>query len=93
VPTSTNNLTSKNIAIKFYPNPMSEYGTIQVKGVEPINYDLYIHNQLGQVVFKKKNIKTSAFNMERNTLEAGLYFYSISINAGKTTYQNKFVVK
>ena len=66
----------------FYPNPMSESGTLDFG---QLNADeLTIMTVDGRIV-RKENVKgMSSFNIEKKDLESGLYFYVLSGENMKT---------
>ena len=67
---------SPNGRVGFYPNPISEFGTLDFGQLDA--EELTIISSDGRVV-RKENVKgMSSFNIEKRDLDSGLYFYRLS---------------
>ena len=67
-------------SIKFYPNPVSNYLTIE--NPSSGNIQLQVINQLGQIVLKQ-NKNTSLTSIDVSNLSKGLYFLNIHSETGE----------
>lgn len=76
-----------------YPNPFSDKTAIAVKSVKPMEVTLKVTNMTGQVMDTQSAFVsgTYKFNVNRDNLSAGVYFYTISANGNSVT--NKMIVK
>ncbi len=82
---SIEDFTVSDPQVKIYPNPFSEYTTIEYKIERKSDVQLTIYNSNGSIVRKLVNETQSTgtyridFNDVQN-LASGLYFYDISLN-------------
>jgi hypothetical protein len=74
------------VAIKLYPNPVSDKLNIQVVNVDEVN-SIQIFNSLGQLVQTIFNSSEAAVDV--NNFQLGVYF--IKIDTQKGIYSSKFV--
>jgi hypothetical protein len=77
-------------AFSIAPNPIHTYATIQA-GNEFINSELIIYNLFGQQV-KTQMIYENSIRIERDGLNAGIYFYRAVNSKGKTA-SGKIVIE
>jgi len=76
VVTSINTTLYPEATINVYPNPFSEQVTFDLKGIIENEIQLFIYNNLGQLV-RQENYKESNFTFARNNLNGGLYYYEL----------------
>lgn len=62
-----------NIQLKIYPNPTSEYLTLELNGIDLKRTTLNISNTLGQIIYSKINLDQKE-KIDLGHLEAGVYF-------------------
>lgn len=62
--------------VKVYPNPMKTSTTFQLER-SLTNANLTVFNSFGQQVFEQSNINGKTFDMNRNNLSAGIYYYEL----------------
>ena len=68
------------INIIAYPNPFSEYTTIQLNDLQSREFSMKLLNCQGQLVKTIDNITTKEVRIERGNLASGLYFFQFSTN-------------
>jgi len=97
------NLSKNNITISNYPNPFNDNTTIEIKSPNDIvlsNAIIKIFNNLGEIVRilpvgdynnAKKSYTVSVLNNKNQSLEAGIYFYTLEAN-GKKVSSNKMTI-
>lgn len=68
----------KNTAIDFSlsPNPVKN-NKVEVTFTEPINTNIYIHDNLGDIVYKISTENKKKVKLTLNDLYAGIYFISV----------------
>ena len=67
---------ARNSEIKIYPNPFSNFTTIEIADSRFTKGDLAIYDMLGRVVHQQPlNLKRETLNLN---LPSGVYFYKIS---------------
>ncbi|MGQ0829055.1 MAG: T9SS type A sorting domain-containing protein [Bacteroidota bacterium] len=77
--------------ITAYPNPFSSSITFTIQAdYKDLIFNLY--DVTGKSVRTIKNINTDVFKLERNELQSGIYFYSIS-NSEKILSSGKLIVE
>lgn len=84
VPLGMNDVFDNSVAIKVYPNPFSQSTTIELKTENdnfPLSFKLF--NPLGRVVMEIMNVRNEKFEVNRQDLSSGIYFYQISDYKGK----------
>lgn len=88
--TGINSLTNAS-SISVYPNPASEFTTINLNGFETSNdaVTITVTNELGQIVLNRKEAYASQINLNTNNLSNGVY--SIAISSGNKKAITKFV--
>ncbi|MEZ4884985.1 MAG: FG-GAP-like repeat-containing protein [Chitinophagales bacterium] len=70
-------------SIRVYPNPFSDFTTIEVNGLPQGNYQLQVMDILGRKVRELKlenfsqNLGKGKVRLERGKLEAGMYFFRL----------------
>jgi hypothetical protein len=76
--------------LKIYPNPFTNYATIESK--QYLNKaDLIIYNMQGQKVAQTKNISGYTITIQRNRLPVGTYFKTI-VKGKKIIGINRFII-
>jgi len=78
-------------SFSIFPNPATDFITLNLNGFEPSNelLTITITNELGQVVFNQKETFAAQLNLNTGELNNGVY--SISIGNGKQQTVSKFV--
>ena len=74
-----------------YPNPFTEYTSLELPDPKNRNYALTIVSSQGKIIRKIKNIKTGTIRIHREDLARGLYFYQL-VSEGKTVASGRLVV-
>ncbi|MEZ4884980.1 MAG: FG-GAP-like repeat-containing protein [Chitinophagales bacterium] len=64
-------------SIRVFPNPFSDFTTIEVEGLPQGNYRLELMDILGRKVRELKSIGNGEWRIERGKLESGVYFWRI----------------
>jgi len=88
-----NNLNAGANFPKIYPNPMSQYATIEFENPNNENHTLFLYDNRGQFVRIVTDITTEKVQIERQNLTSGFYFFLIYginnqiINTGKLTVE------
>ena len=73
--------------ISIFPNPSNEYFTVQTDFVEN-DLDVYLINELGQIVKTSKILQGSTFGIiETDTIYNGIYFLRISDGKSEKTFK------
>lgn len=89
-------ISSSNFSInQNYPNPFSTSTTIKVDLKQATTLSIEVTNLIGQQILKinKGNVGTGThtFTINRNQLEAGIYFYTVK--AGENKMTKKMIVE
>lgn len=69
----------------FYPNPATDFVTIQNSFNAPFN--LTVFNTLGQELYSKQNITSNNLQLDVNSYNAGLLFIKITLQNNQFTYK------
>ena len=87
---------ARQTQLVVFPNPATKKLTVQIEGANSWlntdhqqNYDLFIYNQIGQVV-KQEKLRASGLNNTRidvSNLSNGIYFIQVQLGATKTLKQ------
>jgi hypothetical protein len=80
--------------LKFYPNPASTNGTIEISLNDNSKMEISVLNAIGQVVYSTSVAGTAGNNkidLNLNSLTNGIYFYQVKAGNSKTI-TNKFVI-
>ncbi|HRN41726.1 MAG TPA: T9SS type A sorting domain-containing protein [Vicingus sp.] len=91
--TSIDDFSMKNLSVNVYPNPITNYATITIKGynsTEKLSFKLY--NILGKEVYSTY-IYESNFILNRNSLTSGVYFYTITNDNKNSKYSGKLIIE
>lgn len=80
-----------SVTVQLYPNPMDQMSTINITGELPQNSQFCLFDLTGKQVFEQK-IESKQFNIYRNNLAAGYYFYKI-VTAGKISTIGKVILR
>ncbi len=65
------------LLFKIYPNPFTEFTTLQFANARGLRYDLTVTNMTGQLVRNIKNIAGDHITIERGELPPGMYFFAL----------------
>lgn len=85
-----NDLSSLNIFA--YPNPFTEYTTIELNDSKYQKFSIILLNSQGKIIRSIKNISDGKIRIERENLASGLYFFQLSINS-KIAACGKLIVR
>ena len=77
--------------ISIYPNPFSDFTTINFENEYGGVYELILHNALGQEVYRNENITETQLIISKEELGIGIYLLSLTTNIG--TYTAKLIVQ
>lgn len=80
--------------LKFYPNPASTSGTIEIDLSDNSKVDINVLDAVGQVVYTSSfagNSGNNKIDLNLNNLSNGIYFYQVKAGNSKTI-TNKFVI-
>ena len=84
---------SETTSLNVYPNPFSDIATIEVYVKDNnINIDFIIYNILGNEINRISNIHTNRFQLHRDNLLSGIYFYKV-LNHNNIIGTGKFIIK
>lgn len=66
-------------SVNFYPNPLTNFATIDLSGISGAseNIDIHIYDILGRKVRLFNKIKTNKFKFEKGNLANGVYVYKV----------------
>ncbi|MEZ4884984.1 MAG: T9SS type A sorting domain-containing protein [Chitinophagales bacterium] len=64
-------------SIRVFPNPFSDFTTIEAEELPQGNYRLEVMDILGRKVRELKSIENGKWKIERGKLESGVYFWRI----------------
>ena len=81
----------QNISVSAVPNPFSTSTTITVDGLKE-KFDFSLFDVTGRLLSTIPSIETKQFELKRDALPAGVYFYKLS-NSGKKVANGKLVVE
>jgi hypothetical protein len=66
--------------VSVYPNPFSDYTTIELNDSKNREFSMTLVNSQGQVIKSINNINAGQVRIERGNLAGGLYFFQLSTN-------------
>lgn len=78
--------------ITIYPNPFSDFTTIDFEHELKGDNQLIIHNTLGQEVYRNENINATKINLTKKELGTGVYLISLVTNY-ETVFTAKLIVQ
>ena len=92
-PLEIDNLNFENVSVNVFPIPAIDKVNFQINGIETFSgneYSLTIHSSDGRMI-STQQINSSDLSINRNSIEAGIYYYSIqykrsTIRKGKIIY-------
>ncbi|WP_284653409.1 T9SS type A sorting domain-containing protein [Flavobacterium terrisoli] len=76
----------------IYPNPISDYGLLEIPQSYSSELKLSIYNSLGTLVRTQENINASTIRIDKEDLSQGIYFYNL-MHQGKSINNGKFIIK
>jgi endonuclease I len=88
--TSINNITAPKLCCNIFPNPASQKVTL-VFSQNILKANIYLYNSLGQEIITQTLENTNALNLNISNLPKG--FYTVRVNAGATSIQQKLLVE
>lgn len=88
--TGINEITNVN-AVSVYPNPANQTITLKFDNTENNNFTLNLYDQQGRLVKTVGEITTDELKLERENLNTGLYFYTLTSKAKTVTGKFCFV--
>jgi PKD repeat protein len=81
----------KDIKLVVMPNPFSDYTTITISGEKNV-YSFGLHNTIGDQVAEQNIVTGQPLILQRNSLPAGVYIYTISKN-GQGKGRGKLIIE
>jgi hypothetical protein len=67
--------------VTIYPNPFHESATLSVHKTAPLqNATFTLYDITGKIVLQMVNLTSTTISIDRNTLESGVYFYTLVDN-------------
>lgn len=96
---SVDEIAATVVSKTFYPNPLLSEATLQLLTKEPVKHPvLRVMDTRGKLVMESDNNKSMEANeikfiISRNSMAAGLYYYSVSDQNGNTLLSDKFIVE
>jgi len=79
----------ENISIKIFPNPVNDYLTINIEGIDSKNLEFKIIDTNGQII--KLGILNGEFQVELKDIESGFYMLYISDRSENIKYVTRFI--
>ena len=76
--------------VTVYPNPFSENTTIEINGYDNQQYDVILYDAMGKEVRQMKEQKGNKIVIDKESLEEGIYTYSIVFNS--RVLRGKFII-
>jgi len=67
----------KNKLINVYPNPTSDYATLEFTNKINFNYTYTLYDIFGRIIQQLTNIKSDKIRIGGNNLDNGIYFYHL----------------
>ncbi len=80
-------------SIRVFPNPFSDYTTIEVNGLSQGDYRLEVMDILGRKVRELKSFDNGEWRMDRGDLESGLYLIRVLEENGRILGSGKILVE
>lgn len=81
------------LMVQFYPNPMTDFGTLSITTGEEGNLDIQIYDAIGKLVIDEQLQVQGKYelNLFKNQVSNGVYTYRVIFNNQQIT--GKFIVK
>lgn len=83
--------TDKNFKIKTYPNPNNGILSIEFDGNSFENYELYLLDEQGKIIYQSKTIKESKIDINMSGFGKGVYVLNILDTKNKSAFVNKII--
>jgi CubicO group peptidase (beta-lactamase class C family) len=80
-------------AASLYPNPFSEYATLDFSGMNGATKQVTVYDVAGKVARIYPPESGDSMQIERADLDAGLYLYHVAGPSGKIVYTSKFMIR
>lgn len=90
--TATNTLSGKSRKVKIYPNPASQYVTIEFYNSEQSSYTLTLYDTQQHLVKTITGITTNKVKIKREKLTSGLYLFEL-LTSGQSPITGKLTFK
>ena len=89
------NIDDINNDINLYPNPLREGNNLTVSNLTVGNYDVIIHNSMGQVIQKinKLPCKSTELRVPTSKLIRGTYYLTITHAVDRQTVNKKLIIE
>jgi putative ubiquitin-RnfH superfamily antitoxin RatB of RatAB toxin-antitoxin module len=85
--TNINDISGKNF--KIYPNPFSDYATVEFNNPNNKNHHLILYNILGEKVFEMNKITSEKVIIKRGSLVSGIYLLELK---GEQNFNNQLII-
>jgi len=80
-------------AVSVYPNPFTEKAVMKIDGHLADKYQLTIYNMLSEKSVMEKYVHEGENDLERETLQRGMYFFTLTIEEGKIVSRGTIVIQ
>jgi len=80
------------VNVTAYPDPATDRVTFQLQYYNG-TYSVLLYNMMGQLVRRAPNLVINTFNMDRENLPSGLYYYEIENNTAQVINKGKIVLQ
>lgn len=83
-----------NKPLKVYPNPATDYISMEFVGVVPSHFNLLVMDMSGKVILEETDVETESneYTLSLNGFNSGMYIIKLSDECGNTLI-NRFSVK
>jgi hypothetical protein len=68
---------SPELTVSAFPNPFTEYTTLQLNGPKNREFWMNLLNSQGQIIRSINNLRPGQIKIERDNLASGLYFFQL----------------
>jgi polyhydroxybutyrate depolymerase len=86
-----NNSGSPAINASFYPNPVADFGTVELSGLPSLEFTFLIYDMNGKSLFKLSGLRDKRFLIDCSAIPPGLYIAEISGEKWRSFY--KIIIK
>ncbi len=90
--TSNIEVLQENIDFRFYPNPIKEYGILDLMELPIESMSLRIYDATGKVILTNGQMKSKQVLLQRGNLLPGTYYFQILHSETRSSGHGKFLV-
>ncbi len=80
-----------NVKIITYPNPSSGVLSVTIENKVPVNYEISLLNEQGEIIFQSKHMSENTFNIDISGCKKGIYVLHIVGVDHKNEYTRKII--